>query len=101
MRDVIVEPHDIYIRADDLAKQGKKVAILGQPDLSLPAGIELIPLGGDASTQARGLYAALRKVDDLGCDVVLATPPPLLGLGAALLDRLQKAAGPRSPETQK
>ncbi|MFN0019738.1 MAG: L-threonylcarbamoyladenylate synthase [Pirellulaceae bacterium] len=97
----ILEPQEIYSRAADLVKHGKKVAILGQPDLTLPAGTELILLGSDPATQARGLYAALRKVDDLGCDVVLATPPPLLGLGAALLDRLQKAAGPRSPEPPK
>jgi L-threonylcarbamoyladenylate synthase len=97
----IVELHDIYSRAAELVKQGKKVAVLGQPDLTLPAGTELILVGSDPATQARGLYAALRKVDDLGCDVVLATPPPLPGLGAALLDRLQKAAGPRGPEPQK
>ncbi|MCE9527990.1 MAG: threonylcarbamoyl-AMP synthase [Planctomycetales bacterium] len=93
----IVEPQNIYRRAAELVANGKKVAILGQPNLTLPAGTMLIPLGSDPATQARGLYAALRNVDDLGCDVVLTTPPPLPGLGAALLDRLQKAAGPRSP----
>ena len=41
--------------------------------------------------QARAI-AALRA----GADVVLATPPSTQGLGAALADRLTKAAGPRS-----
>ena len=53
-------------------------------------------LGSDPASQARMLYSALRKVDDLGCDIALACPPDPLGLGAALLDRLQKAAGPRT-----
>lgn len=92
----IVEPHDIFSRAAELVKHGKKVAILGQLDLTLPAGTELILLGSDPAAQARGLYAALRKVDDLSCDFALVSPPSPLGLGAALLDRLQKAAGPRS-----
>ncbi len=91
----IVEPHELHRRAAELVKQGKIVAILGQPSLNLPAGTELILLGNDASSQARSLYAALRKVDELGCDVALACPPAPLGLGVALLDRLQKAAGPR------
>jgi L-threonylcarbamoyladenylate synthase len=95
----IVEPTDIYSRAAELVKQGKKVAILGQPDLTLPAGTELILLGSDAASQARHLYAALRKVDELGCDVALASPPSSQGLGAALLDRLQKAAGTRLPKS--
>jgi L-threonylcarbamoyladenylate synthase len=92
----IVPPEEMYVRAAELVKQGKKVAILGQPDLTLPGGTELIMLGSDSTSQARMLYSALRKVDDLGCDVALACAPDPLGLGAALLDRLQKAAGPRS-----
>ncbi|MGI8981680.1 MAG: L-threonylcarbamoyladenylate synthase [Pirellulaceae bacterium] len=91
----IVEQHQLYGRATELIKQGKKVAILGQSDWTLPAGTEIVVLGNDAASQARSLYAALRKVDDLGCDVVLACPPASQGLGAALLDRLQKAAGRR------
>ena len=91
----IVKREEVCARAAELVKQGKKVAILGQANLMLPAGAELIVLGSDAASQARELYAALRKVDELGCDVALASPPVTTGLGAALLDRLQKAAGPR------
>ena len=91
----IVVPHELHSRATELVNQGKRVAILGQPDRTFPAGTELILLGSDAASQSRALYAALRKVDELGCDVVLACPPAPCGLGAALLDRLQKAAGRR------
>ena len=44
---------------------------------------------------ARVLYSALRKADDLGVDVVLAVSPPLRGIGAAVVDRLQRAASDR------
>jgi L-threonylcarbamoyladenylate synthase len=91
----MVEPQAMVGRAAELLKQGKKVAILGPPDSIFPAGTELILLGNDAASRARALYSALRKVDELGCDVVLVSPPAPHGLGAALLDRLQKAAGRR------
>lgn len=97
----IVELQNISSRAADLLSQGKKVAVLGPPDQPLPEGAELIPLGTDPASQARELYAALRKVDDLGCDIALVPPPSPLGLGAALLDRLQKAAGTRAPKTER
>ncbi|MBC7853409.1 MAG: threonylcarbamoyl-AMP synthase [Pirellulaceae bacterium] len=93
----IVEPDELHRRATDLVQQGKKVAILGQSDLKMPAGIEIILLGSDSASQARTLYSALREVDELGCDVALACLPPPDGLGSALRDRLQKAAGPRTP----
>ena len=44
---------------------------------------------------AQVLYSALRKADDLGVDVVLAVSPPLDGIGAAVADRLQRAASDR------
>ncbi len=91
----IVKPSEVCVRAAELEKQGKKVAILGPPDVPHRVGTELILLGNDAATQARTLFSALRKVDELGCDVALVCPPPTTGLGVAVLDRLQKAAGPR------
>ncbi len=96
----IVEPQDIPSRAAHLLSQGRKVAVLGPPNDLLPAETDLIFLGTDAASQAHELYAALRKVDDLGCDIALISPPAPLGLGAALLDRLQKAAGTRVPKTK-
>ncbi|MGE0877542.1 MAG: L-threonylcarbamoyladenylate synthase [Acidimicrobiia bacterium] len=45
---------------------------------------------------ARSLYGWLRAADRDGADVVLAVPPADEGLGAAVCDRLRKAAGPRS-----
>ncbi len=42
---------------------------------------------------ARTLYESLREVDRLGCDGVLIELPVESGLGAAIIDRLRKAAG--------
>ena len=49
----------------------------------------------DLDDDARHLYARLRAADDEGADVVLAVLPADEGIGAAIRDRLRKAAGPR------
>jgi L-threonylcarbamoyladenylate synthase len=41
---------------------------------------------------ARQLYAGLRALDALGCTVILCPLPPDEGIGAAIRDRLRKAA---------
>jgi L-threonylcarbamoyladenylate synthase len=41
---------------------------------------------------ARNLYAGLRELDARGCTVILCPLPPETGLGAAIRDRLRKAA---------
>ena len=46
---------------------------------------------------ARDLYAGLRALDAEGCTVILCPVPPERGIGAAIRDRLRKAAG-RSAE---
>jgi L-threonylcarbamoyladenylate synthase len=48
----------------------------------------------DAYEYARVLYSSLREADALGLDTVLAVPPPSDGIGAAVLDRLTRAATP-------
>ena len=44
---------------------------------------------------ARTLYAAMRELDAEGCRVILCPQPPSDGIGAAIRDRLRKAARPR------
>ena len=41
---------------------------------------------------ARKLYAGLRALDAAGCTVILCPIPPAVGIGAAIRDRLAKAA---------
>jgi len=60
-----------------------------------PLAARACPLPDDLAGMARGLYAALRDLDALGVDVVIAALPPAVGLGEAVGDRLRRAAGPR------
>jgi L-threonylcarbamoyladenylate synthase len=47
----------------------------------------------DATEYARALYEQLRALDHTGVDVILAVPPAATdGIGAAVADRLRRAA---------
>ncbi|WP_405104870.1 L-threonylcarbamoyladenylate synthase [Paenibacillus sp. FSL K6-1217] len=54
-----------------------------------------VSLGSLASPEeaARFLYAALRRFDEAGATYILAEACPVTGLGAAIMNRLMKAAG--------
>jgi len=45
-----------------------------------------------ADQMARELYAGLRALDEAGCTAILCPVPPAEGIGAAIRDRLRKAA---------
>lgn len=47
----------------------------------------------DLSTVAKNLFEALRKCDDLGADLILAEAYEKKGVGVAIMNRLNKAAG--------
>ena len=55
----------------------------------------VVSLGSLASPEeaARSLYAALRRFDEAGATYILAEACPEAGLGAAIMNRLMKAAG--------
>ena len=58
------------------------------PDLQLSAG-------GDTAEAAQHLFAALRALDRPGFTGIAIMPIPDDGLGAAINDRLRRAAAPR------
>lgn len=90
----------VFEKAQALAQQGKTVAVLGAGKLPLPTGVERISWEGTASEKAHSLYAALREVDERRCQAALVVLPALdadsSSLAAAIMDRLQKAAAPRT-----
>ncbi|MCI0362209.1 MAG: threonylcarbamoyl-AMP synthase, partial [Planctomycetaceae bacterium] len=94
----LLSPGQIAARAAELSAQGKKVAVLlrESASLSLPPHVMVISLPADDVELAKTLYATLRRVDELGCDVALTTLPIEQGMGVAIADRLRKAAGPRA-----
>lgn len=91
----IVTFQEVAPRYAALVAEGRRVAVLaGAEAAGVPAQVR-IELPRDMELFARQLYSVLRQVDDAGYDVVLVTLPPEAGLGAAIADRLRKAAGPR------
>lgn len=80
-----------------LHERGKKVGVM------LPAEIHAPPMPGATQVHAwgrwsapeemaRGLFAALRELDANGCAVIVCPMPSAEGIGAAIRDRLMKAA---------
>jgi L-threonylcarbamoyladenylate synthase len=58
------------------------------------ASLDLSPTG-DTREAAANLYRCLRTLDARGPRTIAVAPIPLRGLGAAIADRLQRAAAPR------
>ena len=57
--------------------------------------VEVLAPDGQPATAAHRLYGALRRLDEAGCDVLLAEPiPGDDGLSLALRDRLRRACAP-------
>ena len=75
----LVESAVLAERAEQLRAQGLVVGVLDAP--------------ADVTEYARVLYRDLRDLDERGVDVILAAPPADTGdLGAAVADRLRRAA---------
>jgi L-threonylcarbamoyladenylate synthase len=80
-------------RAAELLGQGRKVGLLAPERLEgLPPGLDALPPAGGPQAYAQCLYQRLREADRRGLDVLLAVPPPPTGIGAAVADRLRRAA---------
>jgi L-threonylcarbamoyladenylate synthase len=56
------------------------------------AAREVLSVSGDMRAAAAGFFAALRRLDAAGLDLIVAVPFPEAGLGRALNDRLRRAA---------
>lgn len=92
----LVDGTDLAERASVLASTGARVGIIAERawlPAGLPGTVTLATPDG-AVEYARVLYAALREADVLGLAVVVAVPPVGEGIGAAVADRLRRAAAP-------
>lgn len=69
-----------------------RTGLIALADVPTPPGIVRLTAPADAEAYARSLYMALREADALGLATVLAVPPPPNGVGAAVIDRLTRAA---------
>lgn len=86
--------------AASLARQGKRVAVLARSaQQPLVPGLTWIGAPADPAGYAHDLYANLRRLDQAGCDVLLAEAPPPAAEWFAIRDRLTRAAaGAPAPE---
>jgi L-threonylcarbamoyladenylate synthase len=92
----VIAGGELARRAAELARAGDRIGVLAGREwsLELAPGTVTLATPVDADDYARVLYASLREADVLGLDVVLAAPPTTEGIGAAVADRLRRAATP-------
>lgn len=79
---------------DNYIGNGKRVGILTFSDdyLFYTKG-EIINLGDNLNEVAKNLFEALRRFDDKGVDIILSQSFEETGVGIAIMNRLNKAAG--------
>jgi L-threonylcarbamoyladenylate synthase len=93
---ILVSPTTLAAQLEQARLVFQRIAVLGPPGTSVPPGVALFETAAEVEGQARLLYQRLRDIDVAGHDVVLAVLPDEHGVGAAVRDRLKKAAAPRS-----
>jgi L-threonylcarbamoyladenylate synthase len=74
--------------------KGRRIGMLAfrKPGTSLKFNhIEVLSKKGDLREAAANLFTAIRRLDDLRLDLILAETVPEAGLGRAIMDRLRRA----------
>lgn len=89
----VLDAGSLPARAAEMAGRGGRVAVLAPDAVSpLPDSVLVLGPAGTPDAYAALLYAAFRRADAEGCEVILAVPPPAHGIGVAVRDRLARAA---------
>lgn len=89
----LVDPETAPARAAALLGAGRRVGLLAPAvPAGLPAAVEVLTSPADVDEYARVLYVRLREADARALDDLLVVAPPSTGLGAAVADRLRRAA---------
>lgn len=77
--------------------QGKKIGLLSfrKPgNMLIFHQVEVLSHKGDLREAAANLFSAIRRLDALKLDLIVAEPVPEVGLGRAIMDRLRRASFP-------
>ncbi len=91
---VIVDEHNATAEIAASIASGQRVGVLAlDPPIGLTPDVVVLEPPKSIDDYAHVLYARLREADRLGLDVLFAVAPPAQGLGAAVADRLRRAAG--------
>lgn len=70
------------------------VGLLALASVPTPPGVVRLSAPATPEDYAQALYAALREADALGLRRIIAIPPPPVGIGLGIRDRLTRAAHP-------
>jgi L-threonylcarbamoyladenylate synthase len=81
-------------RIEAALARDERVGVIGVDDAR--AAVQVLGVPRDGEAYAHDLYAMLRDADARGLDRVIAVVPDPRGLGAAVADRLRRAAGSQS-----
>ena len=93
-RVVLATEHELVeVLIDVLHSAPGPVGLLAESSLvGLPEDIVELEPAGTADEYAAVLYSRLRQADRLGLAVLVCVPPPAIGVGLAVRDRLRRAA---------
>jgi L-threonylcarbamoyladenylate synthase len=84
-------------RVTDTPSPGEQVGLLAflpPADAERYSAVEVLSVSGDLREAAANLFAALRRLDALKLDRLVAERVPETGLGIAIMDRLRRCAWP-------
>ncbi|MEK6839420.1 MAG: L-threonylcarbamoyladenylate synthase [Nanoarchaeota archaeon] len=69
------------------------VLLFKKPAIKIKVGVvEILSEKGDLTEAAANLFSALHRLDDAGVKIIYAERIPAVGLGSAIMDRLQRAS---------
>ncbi|WP_210414834.1 L-threonylcarbamoyladenylate synthase [Microlunatus elymi] len=93
----LARPEHLINEAETAHACGRRVGVLVPPPLhDVPITASVVVLVPASTTEyARQLYGLLRRLDEQGCELIVASLPEPDGLGLAIANRLSRAAGPR------
>jgi L-threonylcarbamoyladenylate synthase len=87
----------LHLNAAEAPGEAAALDFAGRLAVGAGPRLDLSPTG-DLKEAAANLFAYLRTLDATGATAIFAAPIPEAGLGAAINDRLRRAAAPRPPQ---
>jgi L-threonylcarbamoyladenylate synthase len=91
---LVRDEEEMQERVGKLLSLGERVGVMLPSGWAAAPGAVVFPWAGwkDGEGLARGVFAGLRELDSTRVGVIVCPLPGSAGIGAALRDRLEKAA---------
>ena len=98
---ILASREDAVQQVKEWHERGQRVGLLSSHRLTgLPKNVTWLSFSRSVEEQAYELYQRLRQADHLNLQVLVAVMPEAIGVGHALCDRLQRAAGRGNEKTK-